>query len=87
MLDALLNCQKNVERNKTILEETQYLREHLEEKRTPYLPVAAHGAKFFEIVQRCSVLNPLYHMPFETFEKLFRKTVHSRNRGKGSTGQ
>ena len=86
MLDALTTCQRNVERNKTILEETEYLREHLEEKRTPYLAVAAHGAKFFEIVQRCSVLNPLYHMPFETFETLFKKTVQSRNRGKGSTG-
>ena len=86
MLDALLTCQRNVERNTMVMEETHYLREHLEEKKLPYMPVATHGAKMFEIIQRCSVLNPVYHMPFEIFEKLFKKTLQSRNRGKGSTG-
>ena len=87
MLDALLNCQRNVERNTMVMEETQYLRDHLEEKKIPYMPVATHGAKMFEIIQRCSVLNPVYHLPFEIFEKLFKKTLQSRNRGKGSTGK
>ena len=87
MLDALLNCQRNVERNTMVMEETQYLRDHLEEKKIPYMPVATHGAKMFEIIQRCSVLNPVYHLPFEIFEKLFKKTLQSRNRGKGSTGE
>ena len=86
MLERLISCQKNIQRNKMILEETHYLREHLEDKRIHYVPVATHGAKLYEIVQRVSVLNPLYHITFETYRKLFETTLQARHRGKGVSG-
>ncbi len=86
MLEALIRCQKNVQRNKNILEETQYLRSHLEEKRIPYISVATHGAKLFELVQRLCVLNPFYHMTLNSFFTIFKQTLQSRHRGKGTQG-
>ena len=87
MLEALLTCQRNLERTKTILEETHYLREHLEEKRVNYIPVANHATMLYQVIQRISVLSPYYHMSLATFVKVVADTVHERQRGKGSIGK
>ena len=70
-----------------ILDETGYLQEHLEEKRVHYIPVANHGAKLFEIIQRVAVLSPYYFLSLKTFHRLYLETIKARHRGKGSTGQ
>ncbi len=87
MLDALIECQKNVERNQNIVNETHYLRGHLEEKRSPYLSVATHSAKLYEMVQRVSVLSPAYHMSLDDFHAIFRQMIKERHRGKGVSGE
>ena len=87
MLEALVACQEAVVRNHMILEETNYLQGHQEEKRAVYVPVALHGAKLYEIITRMSVLNPLYHLPLFTFTSLFRDTIKTHHRGKGTQGE
>ena len=86
MLNALKECHKNVDKNRNIINETQYLHESLTEKRAPYLSVATHSAKLYEIAQRVSVLCPEYHMSLNDFLDIFTSLVHSRHRGKGIIG-
>ena len=87
MLSALQECKKNVDKNHNIISETLYLRDNLAEKRAPYMSVATHGAKLYEISQRVSVLCAEYHLSLEEFMKLFISMVQSKYRGKGITGK
>ena len=87
MLPALQECKKNVDKNQNIINETLYLRENLAEKRAPYIAVATHGVKLYEISQRVSVLCPEYHLSLSEFMAIFTSMVQSRYRGKGITGK
>ncbi len=87
MLESLQTCQANVTRNQAILDESSFVREQLEEKRAHLIEVVTHGAKLYEIIQRVSVLNPLYHTFFPAFLDLFKTTLQKHNRGKESTGR
>ena len=87
MLNALKDCQKNVDKNQNIISETMYLKEGLTEKRAPYISVATHSAKLYELAQRVSVLCPEYHMSLDDFLTIFTSLVHSRHRGKGIIGE
>ena len=87
MLPALQECKKNVDKNQNIINETLYLRENLAEKRAPYIAVATHGAKLYEISQRVSVLCPEYHLFLSEFMAIFTSMVQGRYRGKGITGK
>ena len=86
MLSILTKCQKSLDTTTRILEETRYLHQHLDEKRTPYIPVAIQAAKLYEIIQRMCVLSPLYYMPLDVFLKIFVDNLRSRDRGKGAQG-
>ena len=87
MLPALQECKKNVDKNQNIINETLYLRENLAEKRAPYIAVATHGAKLYEISQRVSVLCPEYHLSLSEFMAIFTSMVQGRYRGKGITSK
>ena len=86
MLDSLISCQKEVERNRMILEETRYMGDHLEEKFSHYVPMIMQAAMLYNMVQRMSVLHPYYYMPFYKFVEIFTAVIRSRDRGKGTQG-
>jgi hypothetical protein len=87
MLDSLINCQKEVERNKIILEETRYMGDHLEEKFSHYVPMIMQAAMLYNMIQRMFVLHSYYYMPFYKFVEMFTAVIKSRDRGKGTTGE
>ncbi|XP_052798483.1 dynein heavy chain domain-containing protein 1-like isoform X5 [Mya arenaria] len=86
MLDSLINCQKEVERNKMILEETRYMGDHLEEKFSHYVPMIMQAAMLYSIIQRMSILHSYYYMPFYKFVEMFTGVIKARDRGKGTQG-
>jgi len=73
--------------DQSALEESQYLREVLEEKRSHLIVVATHGAKIYEIIQRISVIDPLYHVTLSQYMVIIMNTLQQQHRGKGSTGK
>ena len=85
-VDIVTECRDAIERITVTLQETQYLHTNVEEECVPYLPVAVHCTKLFEIVQRVSVLCPLYFWPFDRFMALFTEVIRKQTFGKGSTG-
>lgn len=86
MLNSLINCQKEVERNKKILEDTRYMGDHLEEKFSHYVPMIMQAAMLYNMIQRMSVLHSYYYMPLYKFVEMFTGVIKSRDRGKGTQG-
>ncbi|ESP00380.1 hypothetical protein LOTGIDRAFT_173233 [Lottia gigantea] len=86
MLESLITCQNNVEKNKIILEETRYMGNHLEGKFTYYVPMLMKATMLFNILKELSVLSPCYYMSFHKFVEIFSQVVASRDRGKGAVG-
>ena len=86
MLPSLIEYQKNLLHSKCVLEESIYVGKLLDTKSEPYKMVATQGAKLYEIVQRMSMLNPLYFMSFDMFSKIFMSTIKARNRGSRCAG-
>ena len=86
MLNSLINCQKEVERNKMILEETRYMGDHLEEKFSHYVPMIMQAAMLYNMIKAMSVLHPYYYLPFYKFVEMFDGVITSRDRGKGTQG-
>ena len=87
MLNSLINCQKEVERNKMILEETRYMGDHLEEKFSHYVPTIMQTAMLYNMIKAMSVLHPYYYMPFYKFMEIFGNVIKARDRGKGAQGK
>ena len=87
MLNSLISCQKEVERNKMILEETRYMGDHLEEKFSAYVPMIMQSAMLYNMIKAMSVLHPYYYMPFYKFVEMFVDVIKARDRGKGTQGK
>ena len=87
MLDLIIESNSNVASSQIALEETNYLLEHLSDKRTPYMPVAEHGARLYDIIQKVLILDPFYHVSLRVYMKIFMQTVEDRQRGKGTQGK
>ncbi|KAJ8313861.1 hypothetical protein KUTeg_008422 [Tegillarca granosa] len=86
MLESLLACQKEVEKNRLILEETRYMGDHLEEKFATYTPMITQTAVLYNMIKRMGVLHPYYYIPFYKFIEIYSGIIKSRDRGKGSLG-
>ncbi|XP_048242736.1 dynein heavy chain domain-containing protein 1-like [Haliotis rufescens] len=86
MLDSLLACQSNVEKNRIILEETRYMGDHLEGKFAEYIPMMRQSTMIYNTLQKMSVLHSCYYIPFYKFVDIFSSMIRSRDRGKGSHG-
>ena len=87
MLKSLMECQKEVEKNRMILEETRFMGDHLEEKFAHYVPMIMQSAVMYTMIKKMSVLHAYYYMPFSKFIELYSNVIKSRDRGKGSTGR
>ncbi|XP_041366047.1 dynein-1-beta heavy chain, flagellar inner arm I1 complex-like isoform X2 [Gigantopelta aegis] len=86
MLESLLACQSNVEKNRIILEETRYMGDHLEGKFAHYVPIMTQSTMLYNIIKKMFVLHPCYYLPFYKFTNIFMSVLRSRYRGKGSLG-
>jgi hypothetical protein len=86
-MDMMTECSDMVDRIATTLHETQYLHALVEEECAPYLPVAVHCTKLFEIIQRITVLCPLYFWNFKHFLAIFANVVKSQFQSKGHAGK
>ncbi|XP_035825634.1 dynein heavy chain domain-containing protein 1 [Aplysia californica] len=86
MLDSLIVCQTNVERNRQILEETRYMGDHLEGKFAHYSPFIKHSVMLYNVLRKMAVLYPCYYLPFYKYVEMFAAVIRSRDRGKGSLG-
>ncbi|GFR96322.1 dynein heavy chain domain-containing protein 1-like [Elysia marginata] len=86
MLDSLIVCQTNVQRNRQILEETRYMGDHLEGKFAHYTPFIKHSVMLYNILRKMAVLYPCYYFPFYKYVEMFASVIRSRDRGKGSLG-
>ena len=86
MLESLLACQKEVEKNRMILEETRYMGDHLEEKFANYMTMIMHTTVIYNTVKKMGVLHHFYYLPFYKFIEIYNNVLKERYRGKGSTG-
>ncbi|KAL3832089.1 hypothetical protein ACJMK2_023767 [Sinanodonta woodiana] len=86
MLESLINCQKEIEHNKMILEETRYMGDHLEEKFAHYIPMIMECAMLYNMIKKMSVLHSYYYLPFYKYVEMFKSILKARDRGKGSLG-
>ncbi|XP_069111191.1 dynein heavy chain domain-containing protein 1-like isoform X1 [Argopecten irradians] len=86
MLESLVACQKEVERNRLILEETRYMGENLEEKFANYMGMIMNSAVVYNTIKRMAVLHHHYYLPFYKFMDIFVSVLKKCYRGKGSIG-
>ncbi|XP_070211333.1 dynein heavy chain domain-containing protein 1-like isoform X3 [Littorina saxatilis] len=86
MLESLMACQSNVQRNRLILEETRFMGDHLQGKFAHYLPLMMEATVLYNTLHRMMVLHPMYYLPFYKFVEIFAGVIKSRDRGKGSLG-
>ncbi|XP_076466624.1 dynein heavy chain domain-containing protein 1-like isoform X2 [Babylonia areolata] len=86
MLESLMACQSNVQRNRLILEETRFMGDHLQGKFAHYLPLMVEATVLYNTLRRMTVLHPMYYIPFYKFVDIFASIIKSRDRGKGSLG-
>ncbi|KAK6166840.1 hypothetical protein SNE40_023452 [Patella caerulea] len=86
MLDSLIACQNNVQKNRMILEETRYMGSHLEEKFAYYVPMMMKATMLYNVLKKMTVLHPCYYMPFYKYIEMFSEVIISRDRGKGAVG-
>lgn len=87
MLESLMACQSNVQRNRLILEETRFMGDHLQGKFAHYLPLMMEATVLYNTLRRMTVLHPMYYIPFYKFVDIFASVLKSRDRGKGSLGK
>ncbi|KAL8594105.1 hypothetical protein ACOMHN_000817 [Nucella lapillus] len=86
MLESLMACQSNVQRNRIILEETRFMGDHLQGKFAHYLPLMVEATVLYNTLCGMTVLHPMYYLPFYKFVHIFAGVIKCRDRGKGSLG-
>ena len=87
ILESLLACQRNVERNRLILDESCSKERHLEETYAPYVPMVIEAATIYSSLKNINQLYPCYFISFDSFIKLFMNGLQSRNREYGDAGK